>query len=425
MPDLDRASTIAVLDVNHGGLELAEAFAGAGFDAFAVDVYRTRKTRSGKVPVVAADAAGSFDALVVPVHLPESALARRAEEHGCPVVTHHEAAGYLAERLGLAGTMKPIEITGTVGKTTAAFALAEIAAAAGERVLLHTSNGLYFEGRRTGTGLSIAPSSVLAALGEGRSLGATVAILEVSLGVCGVGRMAALTSLEGDYPIAGGTRMASGAKLASIARLGSDRQVVCPGGVSVPMAGSPCTFGPGGAIDYGAGGAITHKGAAIASGLPRIVEMREYRSPVLCAAAAALAAGITPDAIGRGLRGFRGVEGRMRTVAIEGRTLLDNSNSGLTAEGVAHAIQYAAGGPGRRVIVLGEESKNVCSGLDPEGVVRIAEAGGLDGIVLVGGRMRELAARHQWAEGLAGGMKAALALTSPGDIIISCVKTWR
>ena len=156
------------------------------------------------------------------------------------------------------------------------------------------------------------------------------------------------------------------------------------------------------------------------------MDQSAYRQPVLCAAAAAIALGIEPEAIGRGLESFEGVPGRMKYDALEGRRLLDNSSSGLSLAGVAYAL--AAGGTaGRRVLVAGEEKYNVCEGLPPGGVLEIARAAKAEGIVLVGERLKDMAAAagYAWAPDLNGGIAAALAMTVPGDTIISCVKTWR
>jgi UDP-N-acetylmuramoylalanine--D-glutamate ligase len=151
-----------------------------------------------------------------------------------------------------------------------------------------------------------------------------------------------------------------------------------------------------------------------------------YRQPVLCAAAAAIALGIEPAAIGRGLESFDGVPGRMKYEALEGRRLLDNSSSGLSLAGVKDALLTSSAG-GRRVLVVGEEKYNVCEGLPPAGVLEIARSVGTDGVVLVGERLKSMAmlASYGWAPGLKGGIAAALSMTGPGDMIISCVKTWR
>ncbi len=176
-------------------------------------------------------------------------------------------------------------------------------------------------------------------------------------------------------------------------------------------AGSSCDLFPGVTID---------------PGRSRDLDPAAYRQPVLCAAAAALALGLRPEDVGRGLAGFDGVPGRMKFDALEGRRLLDNSSSGLSLAGVAYALA-AGGAAGRRVLVVGEEKYNVCEGLSPGGVLEIARDAKAEGVVLVGERLKDVAAAagYAWAPDLKGGIAAALAMTGPGDTIVSCVKTWR
>ena len=428
MISLDHLSKIGVLDINHGALAIAGKLAEAGFDAFAVDVYGTKKLPESDVPVYAIDDAIDYDALIAPVHLPKNRLTSEAERLGRPVYSHHDAVGYLVGRAGLPAGTKAIEVTGTVGKTTACFALAKILAAAGEKVMLHTSSGLYYEGKIIEKGLSIAPASALAALDRSRKLGATAGIFEVSLGVCGFGQAIALTSLERDYPIAGGARMASLAKLESIARAGGENKLVCPAGTATGSRAPVCTFGPGGTIAYDAAGNIRYgadRAMTLTLDLRPALDLDAYRKPILCAAAIAQVLGIRPEHTAQALADFDGVEGRMKLGSLQGRILVDNSNSGLAYEDVAAAVSMAGGRGGRRVLLLGEESYNVCSGLDPEGSLDIIAHGGLDDVVLVGRRMRKFAGQYRWAKNLAEGMEAALALTAPGDTIVSCVKAWR
>lgn len=145
-----QASRVAVADVNHGGLALAKELLALGYDAFAVDIYGTRKLHDDAVKIVRPADAGRFDALVVPVHLPPDELRDHAQKNSIPVFTHHRMAGMIARETGRLNGIRSVEITGTYGKTTTAFALSGMLAAAGERVLLHTSHGLFFDGKSDG-----------------------------------------------------------------------------------------------------------------------------------------------------------------------------------------------------------------------------------------------------------------------------------
>lgn len=425
------ASRIAVADVNHGGLVLAEELCRLGFDAFAVDVYGTRKPADAAVEVVRPADAGRFGSLVVPVHMPPGPLTKHARQRGIPILTHHQIAGMIVKATGRLDRIQSVEITGTRGKTMTAFALAGMLAAAGERVLLHTSHGLYFDGAPLGKRLSITPASIIPALDAAKAarLLPTVFVAEVSLGGCGIADAGVITTLKDDYPIAGGTALASQAKMQMIEYARPGSAVVHDSSFCAVGTCHEITFGHSGDIDYDHDGLICSPlfpGETINPRWSPAVDHEAYRQPVLCAAAAALALGIPPEAIGRGLERFSGVPGRMRFETLEGRRLVDNSSSGLSLAGVAHALA-AGDGPGKRVLVVGEEKHNVCEGLEPGGLLRIVASAKADGIVLVGERLKDAARAtgHAWAPDLAGGIAAALAMTAPGDAIISCVKTWR
>jgi coenzyme F430 synthetase len=423
-----QASRIAVADVNHGGLVLAEELCRLGYDAFVVDVYGTRKPADSRIKVVRPADAGRFDALVAPVHMPPGPLTDYAGREGVPVYTHHRMAGLIVAASGRLDGVKSVEITGTRGKTTTAFALAGMLAAAGERVLLHTSSGLFFDGAPLGKRLSVTPASIIRALDEPLPGRPTVFIAEVSLGGCGTSDVGVITTLQDDYPVAGGTGRSSEAKMQMIEHARPDSTVVHDSSYCAVGAPGELTFGPGGDVHYNNEGLILcsrFPGLTIDPGRSRDLDRAAYRPPVLCAAAAALALGLRPEDVGRGLACFDGVPGRMKLETLEGRQLLDNSSSGLSLAGVEHAL--GAGGTGRRVLVVGEDKYNVCEGLEPGRVLAIARSAKAHGLVLVGERLKEAAsaAGYAWAADLEGGIAAALAMTGLGDTIVSCVKTWR
>jgi UDP-N-acetylmuramoylalanine--D-glutamate ligase len=423
-----QASRVAVADVNHGGLVLAEELCSLGYDAFAVDVYGTRKPADSRIRVVRPADAGRFDALVAPVHMPPGPLTDYALKEGIPIYTHHRMAGLIVAATGRLEGIRSVEITGTRGKTTTAFALAGMLAAAGERVLLHTSSGLSFDGVPLGKRLSVTPASIIGALDEPLQVRPTVFIAEVSLGGCGTADVGVITTLQDDYPVARGTSRSSEAKMQMIELAKTGSTVVHDSSFCAIGAQQEITFGRGGDVYYDNDnriGSALFPGMTIDPGRSRELDPA-YRQPVLCAAAAALALGLRPEDVGRGLAGFEGVPGRMKFEALEGRRLLDNSSSGLSLAGVAYALA-AGGAVGPRVLVVGEEKYNVCEGLPPCGVLEIARDVKSGEVVLVGERLKDVAAAsgYAWAPDLKGGITAALAMTCPGDTIISCVKTWR
>jgi UDP-N-acetylmuramyl pentapeptide synthase len=427
-----RASRIAVADVNHGGLTIAKELLALGYDAFAVDIYGTRKLYDETVKIVRPGDAGHFDALAVPVHLPPDALRDRAQKNGIPVFTHHRMAGMIARETGRLCGIRSVEITGTYGKTTTAFALSGMLAAAGEHVLLHTSHGLFFDGKPAGKRLSVTPASLVSALDAAREAGLqpTIFVAEVSLGGCGTADVGVITTLKGDYPIAGGTSRSSVAKMQMIEYARPGSTVVHDASYTAVTAPGQVSFGPGGDVRYQKNGLIESilcPDTEIYPPLDQGLDQASYREPVLCAVAAAMALGVKPDAIRRGLEGFDGVPGRMKYGTLGGRTLLDNSCSGLSVASIMRALEISCGHAGRRVLVLGEEKYNVCEGLDPGQALRIAAGAGVDNVVIVGERLHVAmkGKEYLYAPDLDSGLASALSETEPGDLIISCVKTWR
>ncbi|MDP3104096.1 MAG: coenzyme F430 synthase, partial [Candidatus Methanoperedens sp.] len=126
---------------------------------------------------------------------------------------------------------------------------------------------------------------------------------------------------------------------------------------------------------------------------------------------------------------FKGAQGRMTKKTVDGRILIDNSNSGMDIRTAEKALRYAQEEEGRIVMVLGEEAKEVCEGLDPAGVEGFIDShiDDLGALVLVGERMKPLVrdAKIYYADDLPGGIEFAGSLTEENDIILSCVKCFR
>jgi UDP-N-acetylmuramyl pentapeptide synthase len=164
-------------------------------------------------------------------------------------------------------------------------------------------------------------------------------------------------------------------------------------------------------------------------------DLTSYKTAFVCATAAALALGINADTIERAFLEFKGAQGRMTKRSVDGRILIDNSNSGMDIRTAQKALKYAQEDRGRIVMVLGEEAKEVCEGLDPAGVERFINShlNELGALVLVGERMKTLAkdstdsidAKIFYAGDLPGGIELAKSLTKEKDIILSCVKCFR
>ena len=94
-------------------------------------------------------------------------------------------------------------------------------------------------------------------------------------------------------------------------------------------------------------------------------------------------------------------------------------------------LEYSKNEGERIVMILGEEAKEVCEGLDPASVGRFIDkcVDELHALVLVGERMKPLAIKNinkiYHAGDLSEGIGFAQQLTREKDIIISCVKCFR
>jgi UDP-N-acetylmuramyl pentapeptide synthase len=161
-------------------------------------------------------------------------------------------------------------------------------------------------------------------------------------------------------------------------------------------------------------------------------DISSYKTAFVGAAAIALAMDVDAGTIERVIREFKGAEGRMKKISLEGRVLIDNSNSGMDIRSAEKALSYAKAEGGRIVMVLGEEAKEVCEGLDPAGVKRFMDKhmNELVALVLVGERMKPFTKNNinkniYYADSLSKGIELAKQLTHEKDIVLSCVKCFR
>jgi UDP-N-acetylmuramyl pentapeptide synthase len=451
-------SRAAVLDLTHGGMVLARKLKDFAAHVTGVDVYKTLSRRdldglekegirTSQMPLDIRD----FDVIVAPVHLdPGYPMLVDAVNNNIPVISHHAAVGDILSHYNMEDKTI-IEITGTKAKTSTSLLLAEVLSR-DRKVVSHTSRGVEdWGGKRTiKTGLSITPASILTAMDaiDEAGIDPDVLIFEISLGGTGCADIGIITTISGDYRIANNTKLASDAKRQMIlnARPGSSLVInydalrffgSCRRDVNVisfsDSINASCD------VYYEDMGS---KGVTIASYLNKRrgrisihenpdYDIGSYRTAFVCAAAVALAMDVEAESIERSFREFKGAEGRMRKTTLEGRTLIDNSNSGMDIRVAENALQYSKALGGRIVMVLGEEAKEVCEGLDPAGVRIFIDRhlDELDALVLVGERMRPLVqdniAKIYYADDLSDGIELAKRATHEKDIILSCVKCFR
>lgn len=489
---------IAVFDVNHGGLSIAKQLAKHGALPVAFDVYRKMPPEKMKefadgsnIPVTAnvSDLTDAFDIVCLPVHLnPGNAFYKKAAELGLQTVTHHEMAGRLLRSDPRITDRYLVEITGVRGKTSAAVLLAQMLSYK-NRVLLHTSEGMTFwdSGRfeRIEPGVSITPAYIpdLADLAFERKYMPDTLIFEVSLGFTGAQDIGILTEAQPDYMIAGGaltstdakTKMISRSKEGSIFVINYDdldtvknfirddqERIVFDDSGTAVEENTPTdvyvniTAGPD--DEPVADIESSRTGIFFRAPLSPGYDVNSYRTAMAAAVAAALELDVPESQIIEVISGFEGVKGRMREYEENGRVIMDNSNSGLTVETAEAAVKYMLEKYRSKkspeydssisrdvVLVIGEEEKTVCEGLDPHDVEEliVTYKDEIQNLILVGERMKpfirtgagpdealektedEIFAKAVYAGSFKEGLQKAAGMSKEGDIIVAAVKCFR
>ncbi|GAA5262517.1 coenzyme F430 synthetase [Methanocalculus sp. MC3] len=396
---------LLALDTIHGGGVIASALREQGYSVDSVDVYRGSE---GITPEKVM--ATTYSCCIAPVHLDPAYPLLHA---GMPLITHHQAAGMLI------GSDLPdplIEITGAVGKTTTAYALAHLMSGAG---ILHTSRGTlrYPEQEMLGR-TSITPASLISPAGLAHSIHGWL-IGECSLGVPGRGDLGILTSAD-DYKIAGGQKSALAAKCES---LKTCMRVLLPDGISLDHHPDQHTVGEivsydGSSIQYeynGISGSFDHP----------LLSLKGYRIPLMTAAAAACLLGINPSP----LSSFEALPGRMQTGRENGCLIVDASNSGTTADTTIEAAAYA-----RRIqpdaplhLIIGQDQHAVCENFAESDIKRAIKDINPDILTLVVMNPDAgIVSCHSDAT-VASSLEEARrhAPRTPGTILLLAVKTWR
>ncbi|MCG7852204.1 MAG: coenzyme F430 synthase [Methanosarcinaceae archaeon] len=448
---------IVVLDLTHGGIIIAQKLAELGCNVSAIDIYDTvshavlsdLRQNYGISASKESLNVEDFDIIVAPVHLdPNYKMLHQARESGKPVKTHHQVVGrILAQDKRISGS-KIIEVTGTKAKTSTSSILADILSRSMD-VVLHTSRGLEHWKNGTvvqiGSGLSIAPGSILQAVDMTVSADIVpdVYIFEVSIGGTGYADVGIFTTFVQDYRIASGTGWAGDAKLQLIDNAKEGSTIIINSHASTAirhaqdMQQKMVIF----SNSYDDNSDVTvqlkqnvinirSKQGTSSATLVSGYDAGSYVTAMAAATAAALEFGIDTGTIATVLSEFRGLLGRMCEQGYNGRTLIDNSNSGMDIRSVEQCLSYALEkrSVGKIVMILGEEAAQVCEGLPPEDVSRFVEQQGSDigELILVGDRMRAVEYKNaHYAGTLNEGLQVAEEITAPNDLILSCVKSFR
>ncbi|CAD7766867.1 MAG: Coenzyme F(430) synthetase [Candidatus Argoarchaeum ethanivorans] len=419
---------IAVLDTTHAGCIIAEHYALAGHDVTAIDVYHTTTTEQPETYTLTRDAEGTFDLVVTPVHLPPRHFKNiHAQKH----LSHHEAVGQLIKEKNINAVI--FEITGTRSKTTTALTLSHILQEK-YNVTTNTSAGLMLNNRKIAE-LSTAPGNVLQAIKLTENLHPEIYIFEISLGGTTQADFGILTTLENDYLIAEATKPASSTKIKTL--IGKHTHPIVNSSTCSQVKKEPKTiFGSTEDNVYIKENILhyrlnKHRGTMH---LPKLFYPDAYKTGIGAAVAAALHL-MTPDEIQSALLNFKGVTGRMQFDSIQGRTLIDNSNSGMRSEELETLIQQACT-YGNVFLIHGEDGK-VCERLDHETSKKIIKKWQhkLIGVALVGPEFESAGLKFEGTGLKPGGTytaknvddatRIALQHTTTGDVILSCVKCFR
>ena len=433
---------IAVFDINHGGLSIADRLFKNGIAVAAFDVYRKKSPEnldayadSCAFPVSADlnDLTKDYDIVCLPVHLsPENEFAKKAAELGIPTMTHHEMVGRLLKTNPEITDRYLIEITGVRGKTSTSVLLARMLSYK-NRVLLHTSEGLTIwkngEYDWIEHGISITPAYIpdLVQTAFDRKIQPEIFIFEVSLGFTGAQDIGILTDTQPDYKIAGGTISSTGAKMNMISRSKQNstfvinyrdleifenyiredqEQIVFDDSGAAVEENTPTDIYLN--ISIGKDGESAAEIESSRTGIFFRAELGDgydidsYKTAMAAAVAAALELDIPEAAIADVISNFSGVKGRMREYVKNDRLIMDNSNSGLTVSAAAAALEYmqdkyldkkSADYDIDRAItaVIGADDKTVCEGLDPREVEEWIFKYGKDiqNLILVGAEIEE------------------------------------
>jgi UDP-N-acetylmuramyl pentapeptide synthase len=428
---------VAVLDTIHGAREICKKLREIGAAAIAINIYHNTPTP---------DVIDSFDVVITPVHA-HTALVERAQTLDIPVLTHHQAVGQLVRQSEVLNDALVFEVTGVKGKTSTAALLSN--AYADRKLLTLTSlglevseNGRYIAKKR----LSITPASILTAIDLAKEFDfdPEVYIFEVSLGGTGLADINIITTLLPEYEIAQHTKTSTLAKLQMITNAKASSCLIAPI-KAAPLIKQNCclnTFGDGSAnVRYestrGNEATIAYSDlermdGSLASGeihfaLTGYFDFTSYENSLLSFTAAALSANLSPETISSHLSHFKGVLGRMAAATLNGRFLIDNSNSGLDELSIKQAIQYGLTfkKAGHKVVLIIGMEANVCEGIATEALVSLTESDALDHVVFVSDQVQTLREGIVQTNNLESALRKALELTNANDVIISCVKMWR
>ncbi|MCS3923056.1 coenzyme F430 synthase [Methanosalsum natronophilum] len=458
----NKEKNVVVLDLTHGGIIITKKLASIGYNVIAIDVYKTVKQdildelncndkiyATKKAPILK-----DIDFIAAPVHLdPFNEILKFAEKESLRILSHHQVVAKILESYPWLDRSKIIEVTGTKAKTSTVSLLAEMVSA-NKGILLLSSRGLeyWYQGvpELLKKGLSITPGSILESLDkcQEKNLKPDLYIFECSIGVTGYNYLSILTTLDADYSIANGFKKASDAKLQIIENASrkdksilllnsSDRKAIQHSKYTNNKNQELVIFSSKQYCDadyniYNSNMTlfVKYNDHKISFPLKNNTYLSSYQIAISSSITASLILGVPNNSIANVIYKFSGIEGRMKIHKINNRIIIDNSNSGLTFNLIQKALDTTLKTYHNKNIymLLGEEKKQVCEGLNPNEVDRFINKNinKITKMILVGTRMEHI--EHEnifYAPCREEGLVKAYDASNPGDVVLSCVKCFR
>jgi coenzyme F430 synthetase len=378
------AQKILIVDMTHGGVELALEFSKLHLKVYAWDIYHTldkeqkKELLNYKIELVEEDfLEGDKPLIVAPVHCK---LEYQVD------MTHHQALAYLLEKQI---DIPFIEITGVKGKTNIVYMLKEIFKEKNPLILSSLGIEIMYHGQwgLLKRDVSITPASIITAWKLGRKYKPGIFIAETSLGGTGLAQVGILTNIAEDYSIASGGKKASQAK----EQIFKSKFVVCQhhaltkfypqhtenvntfglteGNVKV----NSVTYGLTETVmDVKVKGLKTNTGEVLTKKfqIKTFAPAPHHVENVLSSICASLTFGASINDIISGLNNFHGIKGRSSIKFLDNTVLIEEINPGINVTAVVKALDMVKDLP-ESVVIFGGQYGVTCEEIDEQKVANV------------------------------------------------------
>ncbi|MDV0447751.1 UDP-N-acetylmuramoylalanine--D-glutamate ligase [Methanosarcinaceae archaeon Ag5] len=501
---------IAVFDLNHGGLAIASQLLKKGVQLTAFDIYKKMSDEKIKKAtedygfsvsnnLADLDADEPFELVCLPIHVDsQNEFVQKAIELNLPTMTHHDIVGRMLHGDKRLEGKKLIEFTGTRGKTSACTLFAQMLSYK-KCIGLHTSKGISVwkngQFKMIREGVSISPAYVPDIIDFIFDSGydPETFVFEISLGSTGAEDVGVLTTLEPEYMVSGKSLTSTEVKTQIFTRakengtfivnyndwekiknyIRKDQEVIVfdASGKAVEDGQPTDVFLN---ISKGKDGKKTaeiessRNSKFFSVDLSDDYDPESYKTAFAASISAALEFDVTESQIADVLEHFNGITGRMKETEEEGRRVIDNSNSGLDIYSCEWAIKYMlekyfdkkspyydTAAKRELIVVIGEEGRTVCDGIEPFAIDKLVEyyKKDIDKLILVGDRLKNYmgdkcsrnvdaeeagnveppveagengdVCTSLYADDFKSGFMKALDVSKEGDIIVMAVKSFR